>query len=151
MKFPDLKSGDTVFVLTPVYTDKRGRSASNHQQYFLPYTVSKVTRQFFDIENLGRFKREDGQAHGISRFDNQAYILGERSRSHGIVRDQSKAHAADCESQALIDEINYFITRYTVNHKSLQDVELRQLYSLLRKNAQQFSSFKEELPFIVNA
>ncbi|GAM76602.1 hypothetical protein JCM19241_4139 [Vibrio ishigakensis] len=151
MKFLDLEINDTVFILTPIYTKQRGVSASNQQQYFLPYKVSKVTKQFFDVEGLGRFKRDDGQAHGISRFDKQAYRLGETSDDNGIVTDQSKEHAKACEIQTLIDEINYYITRYTVNHKVLQDAELKQLYSLVKKNAEQFSSFRNQVPLAANS
>ncbi|WP_261817212.1 hypothetical protein [Vibrio gallicus] len=143
MKFPNLQTGDTVFVLTPIWTEQRGNSSSNHQKYFIPYTVSKVTNQFFDIEELGRFKREDGQTHGVSRFDNQVYTLGEKTEHYGVVRDQSIEHREACVTQKLIDEVNYMITRYTVNHKVLDNQELQTLYSLLNKNAEQFSSFRK--------
>ncbi|GAM62370.1 hypothetical protein JCM19232_5334 [Vibrio ishigakensis] len=68
-----------------------------------------------------------------------------------MVTDQSNEHAKACEIQTLIDEINYYITRYTVNHKVLQDSELKQLYTLIKKNAEQFSSFRNQVPLAANS
>lgn len=141
-KYDQIKVGDIVYVATPVWSGHINKQGLKEGDYFLPYRVTKTTPLFFDVADIGRFRKSDGQCNGASTLGSIAYIIGDSCPNLGIVTDQSEAFSSAKSREKLIEWINFNMMRYPINNKILDTEELQALKSLIEKNINQYVSAK---------
>ncbi|WP_261835253.1 hypothetical protein [Vibrio ishigakensis] len=141
-KYDHIKVGDVVYVATPVWSGHINKRGLKLGDYFLPYSVTKITPLFFDVENIGRFRKSDGHCNGASTFGSRAFNIGDFCPTLGRVSDQSKEYKLAQSREKLIEWINFNMMRYPINSNVLNCDELGELKILLEKNLSQYSSSK---------